>query len=277
MNLVPFDALLTRSPEEPVTFRKLPYLLNRYRFSYSPSISLSAYLDIEEEREYRQKLLAYAPVFSDLSQSQAQQVSNRRGWESLPSTKYEVEEIVSYLNEERGFWSSLTGGERSEALTGHRATEANFKSGALSNYRYLHLATHAFTSDAGQQRSGIAFFPGGTGEEDGILYAEEIYGLDLNNELVVLSACETGTGEVRAGEGIIGLSRAFQYAGARSLLVSLWNVEDRSTAQLMIAFYEQLQAGESKASALKSAKHSLIRSGSYAHPRYWAPFVFIGE
>lgn len=277
MNLVPFDALLSRPVEDPGSFRNLPYLLNTYRFSYTPSVSLSSYLDLEGERNYPEKFIAFAPVFSETTRGVAQPTSNRKGWEALPSTKYEVEEIAGYLNQNRGIWASLTGGASSEVVTGHDATEASFKKGSLSRYRYLHLATHAFTSDSESQRSGIAFFPGGSGEENGILYAEEIYGLDLRNELVVLSACETGTGEVRAGEGIIGLSRAFQYAGAQSLLVSLWNVEDRSTAQLMIAFYEQLQAGNSAAAALKTAKQSLLTSGTYSHPRYWAPFVFIGN
>ncbi len=277
LNLLPFDALLSRRVEDPGSFTKLPYLLRSYQFSYTPSASLSAYLDVEEEREYPEKFIAFAPVFSNLSQSQTQQVSSRVGWEALPSTKYEVEEIAGYLNETRGFWSMLTGSASAEVFTGHRATETNFKSGNLSDYRYLHLATHAFTTDSESQRSGIAFFPGGSqGEEDGILYAEEIYGLDLKNELVVLSACETGSGEVRAGEGIIGLSRAFQFAGAQNLLVSLWNVEDRSTARLMINFYENLRES-SGPSALQSAKQTLIDTTSYAHPRYWAPFVFIGN
>lgn len=277
LNLLPFDALLSRRVEDPGSFTQLPYLLRSYQFSYTPSASLSAYLDMDEEREYPETFLAFAPVFSDLSQTQAQRVSSREGWEALPSTKYEVEEIAGYLNKNRGFWSMLTGGASAEVFTGHRATEANFKRGSLSDYRYLHLATHAFTSDAQSQRSGIAFFPGGSdGEEDGILYAEEIYGLDLRNELVVLSACETGSGEVRAGEGIIGLSRAFQYAGAENLLVSLWNVEDRSTARLMINFYEKLRQSEGPG-ALRSAKQILIDTTSYAHPKYWAPFVFIGS
>jgi len=277
LNLLPFDALLSRKVEDPDSFTQLPYLLRSYQFSYTPSASLSAYLDVDAEREYPETFIAFAPVFSDLSRSQPREGNRREGWEALPSTKYEVEEIADYLNENRSFWSMFTGGASAEVFTGHRATEANFKSGALSDYRYLHLATHAFTSDAQSQRSGIAFFPGGSeGEEDGILYAEEIYGLDLQNELVVLSACETGTGEVRTGEGIIGLSRAFQYAGAQKLLVSLWNVEDRSTARLMISFYEKLQESRGPG-ALQTAKQTLIDTTSYAHPRYWAPFIFIGN
>jgi CHAT domain-containing protein/Tfp pilus assembly protein PilF len=277
LNLLPFDALLSRRVETPGSFSRLPYLLKTYQFSYTPSASLSAYLQEEQEREYADTFIAFAPVFSNFSEGRAKQVSSREGWEALPSTKYEVQQIAGYLNESRGFWSMLTGSRSAEVFTGHRATETNFKSETLSDYRFLHLATHAFTSDAESQRSGIAFFPGGSeGGEDGILYAEEIYGLDLHNELVVLSACETGSGEVRAGEGIIGLSRAFQYAGAENLLVSLWNVEDRSTARLMINFYENLRQSEGPG-ALRSAKQTLIETTSYAHPRYWAPFVFIGS
>lgn len=277
LNLLPFDALIARDISRPNSFSNLPYLLNTYTFSYTPSISLSAYLDVQKRKDYPQQLLAYAPVFSDPFSGPAQRVGDREGWESLPSTKYEVEEIAKAMNAQRSFWSYLTGSGSSTVLTEAEATESSFKKGAPGNYRYLHLATHAFTSDSRTGRTGVAFHPEETGDEDGMLYAEEIYGLQLNNELVVLSACETGTGEVRAGEGIIGLSRAFQYAGAQNLMVSLWNVEDRSTARLMISFYERLQNGSDAPGALQSAKQVLIDTLTYAHPRYWAPFVFIGS
>ena len=277
LNLLPFDALLTKEPGSVTRFTKLPYLLKKHAIRYSPSVSLSSYFDEREERSYDQKFIGYAPVFSGGTLDILPSVSNRNNWESLPSTRYEVEEIAKSMSESRGFWAFLTDKSTSKIVIGEEATEARFKNDGMNRYRYLHLATHAFASDSSNGRAGIAFYTDEKSGEDGILYSEEIYGLNLSNELVVLSACETGTGEVRTGEGIIGLSRAFQYAGVENLLVSLWNVEDRSTASLMISFYEKLQKGSDSAGALQAAKMTLIQNPAYAHPRYWSPFIYIGN
>lgn len=277
LNLLPFDALLTKGTASGKRFAELPYLLNQHTIRYTPSVSLSSFFSEREKRSYSQKFIGYAPVFSGGTLGMLPAVSNRNNWKALPSTLYEVEEIAKSISESRGFWASLTGESTTSIMAGAEATEARFKNGAMNQYRYLHLATHAFASDTSNGRAGIAFYPDENSGEDGILYSEEIYGLNLSNELVVLSACETGTGEVRAGEGIIGLSRAFQYAGAENLLVSLWNVEDRSTARLMISFYKNLQEESGTAGALQAAKKTLIQNPAYAHPRYWSPFIFIGN
>ncbi|HEY2933255.1 MAG TPA: tetratricopeptide repeat protein [Acidobacteriota bacterium] len=114
--------------------------------------------------------------------------------------------------------------------------------------------------------------------EDGLLQAYEIFDLKLNADLVVLSACETGLGKEVKGEGLLGLTRAFLYAGAQSVMVSLWKVSDRSTAELMASFYRHLQEkGMTKAEALRKAQLNLINQGRYAAPFYWAPFVLVGE
>jgi len=126
----------------------------------------------------------------------------------------------------------------------------------------------------------IAFAQDDDPKEDGFLHTYEIFNLQLNTDLVTLSACETGLGKLSRGEGLIGLTRAFMYAGAPSVLVSLWSV-DESTAALMKIFYQNLKDGMSKAEALRQAKLKLIRkheSGmSFAHPFLWAAFVLVGE
>ncbi|MDX1585719.1 MAG: tetratricopeptide repeat protein [Balneolaceae bacterium] len=280
LNLLPFEALLIKEPENRGGYSDFSYLLDRYAVSYLASASISAFFKEEAEQEsYPNKLAAFAPVFSGPGISELPSVASRNSWDALPSTKYEVQQIAEVMKRERGLWSRLTGEDPNRLFLADEATESRFKKSMLQQYRYLHLATHAFASDSAEGRAGIAFHPeteAGTGD-DGILYAEEIYGLDLDNELVVLSACETGTGEIRTGEGIIGLSRAFQYAGAENLMVSLWSVEDRSTARLMISFYEGIQKGQNPAIALQSAKQELADSSNFAHPRYWSPFIFIGN
>ena len=107
--------------------------------------------------------------------------------------------------------------------------------------------------------------------------ATEIADLDLNCDLVILSACETGRGQLSSGEGVIGLSRSFFIAGARSVVVSQWAVSDISTAQLMKDFYQQLVNNTAKPAALREAKLRMVHGGSETrHPYYWAPFVIIG-
>jgi CHAT domain-containing protein len=113
--------------------------------------------------------------------------------------------------------------------------------------------------------------------EDGLLQVYEIFNLKLNADLVVLSACKSGLGKKVRGEGLIGLTRAFMYAGAPSVVVSLWSVVDRSTASLMVKFYETLNQAGDKAEALRQAKLKMIQNPLYAHPYYWAPFVLIGS
>jgi len=117
------------------------------------------------------------------------------------------------------------------------------------------------------------------GNEDGSLYCGEIYNLTMNADLVVLSACETGLGKISTGEGVIGLSRALVYAGAKNIIVSFWKVADESTAELMVDFYKIHLQDKSKSfsESLQRAKLDLMKNGKYASPYYWAPFVLIGK
>ena len=109
------------------------------------------------------------------------------------------------------------------------------------------------------------------------MYSDEIYNLNLNADLVVLSACESGLGKIVKGEGIIGLTRGFIYSGARNIVVSLWQVADKSTSELMIEFYRNILDGKSYSSSLREAKLKLIKDGTYSYPLEWSPFVLIGK
>ena len=116
-------------------------------------------------------------------------------------------------------------------------------------------------------------------DNDGFLHAYEIYNLPLQARLAVLSACETGVGELVKGEGVMSLARAFHYAGCPSVVTSLWKVDDEATAQLMQYFYENLANGKTKSTALREAKLSYLKNApeSKKHPLYWAGFVLIGD
>lgn len=201
-----------------------------------------------------------------------------------------------------------------QVFSGSEATEALVKK--LHGPRILHIATHGFfldppedtpkaargkasdtrgqveAEDAEQVRSGVQRSPmlrsgialaGANNrwdeeDQDGILTAEEVAQLDLQGtELVVLSACETGTGDIANGEGVFGLRRALVLAGAQSQLVSLWKVSDQGTQELMGEYYRQLKAGEGRSRALQLAQKTLRSSAPTAHPYYWAAFIPLGN
>jgi CHAT domain-containing protein len=143
----------------------------------------------------------------------------------------------------------------------------------LGRYRVLHFATHAFVDRVLPMRSGL--WLGGSEHEDGVLDASEIYALALRADLVVLSACDTGVGRTAAGEGVQSLARAFLYAGARSVVATLWQVDDRRTLELMTRFYSGLAGRETVATALAAARRESIARRE--PPRAWAGFVLIGS
>ena len=132
------------------------------------------------------------------------------------------------------------------------------KSWPLGQYRYVHFATHGFVNESIPELSGLMLAQDETVQEDGMLHLGEIYNLQLNADLVTLSACETGLGKMAYGEGLIGLARGFLYAGAQNLLVSLWEVNDLSTARLMTDFYIFFNEGGGKEESLRAAKLAMI-------------------
>jgi CHAT domain-containing protein len=161
-----------------------------------------------------------------------------------------------------------------------RANRAMATGSELSNYRYVHFATHGYLDSERPDLSAIILSL--VDEEgkpaDGFLRAHEIYNLDLPAELVVLSACETGLGREIKGEGLVGLTRGFMYAGARRVVVSLWNVNDKATAELMARFYQgMLREKKTPAAALRSAQIEMSRQRQWQSPYYWSAFVLQGE
>ena len=144
----------------------------------------------------------------------------------------------------------------------------------------MHFATHDFVNSGRPELSGLLLAQDTTSGEHGVLYSGEIYNLKLNADLVVLSACETGLGKIQKGEGIIGLTRALLYAGAKNIIVSLWQVADESTSDLMVDFYKNSLVSKGQISyseALRNAKLKMISEGKYAHPIFWSPFILIGK
>jgi tetratricopeptide (TPR) repeat protein len=149
----------------------------------------------------------------------------------------------------------------------------------LTKYRACVLATHGYYGKdlPGIQEPVLIFtLPGQAAGRDGFLRMTEVMGLKINSELVALTACQTGLGKQISGEGIMGMGRAFQYAGARSVLMSLWTVAETSSVQLVENFFRHMKEGKNKLEALKLAREE-IRKNGYDHPFFWAPFILVGE
>jgi CHAT domain-containing protein len=160
-------------------------------------------------------------------------------------------------------------------MLGSDASENNFKKLPLGDYQIIHMACHGFLDNNNPMRSAL-LLSSDSGEDDGFLQMREIYRLRLNAELVVLSSCQTGKGVLEQGEGVVGLPRSFLLAGAKSVLSTLWTIDDRATALFMDSFYQSLSEGNSKVAALRNAKIKMMRS-RYGHPFYWSPFILSGE
>jgi CHAT domain-containing protein len=161
------------------------------------------------------------------------------------------------------------------------ASRATLISPELSQYRILHLATHGLLNSAHPELSGVVFslFDRQGKPQDGFLRLHEIYNLKLSADLVVLSACQTGLGQEIRGEGLVGLTRGFMYAGAQRVVASLWKVDDRATAELMKRFYSGMLGDQSlrPAAALRAAQTAMWRTKGWESPYYWAAFVLQGD
>ena len=193
----------------------------------------------------------------------------RGDWNRLPGTRQESDTILR-----------LVPPNQSLALFDFQANRTNALSNQLSQYRFIHWATHGFANTQKPELSGIVMSlvdQNGAGS-NGYLLLEDIFNLSFNADLVVLSACETGLGEVVQGEGLIGLTRGLMYAGTPRVVTSLWAVPDNQTADLMGKFYEKmLQQNLRPAEALRAAQLEMFRSRPWMAPYYWAAFTLQGE
>ncbi|MEP0859549.1 CHAT domain-containing tetratricopeptide repeat protein [Trichocoleus sp. DQ-U1] len=252
--LVPFPAL---------QYANGKYLIEKHTILTAPSIQV---LDLTHQQKQRVKtqsipsqqeaLVVGNPIMPGVVLNPgepAQQLPN------LPWAEQEAKDIAKLL--------------KTQAITGSQATKVAIAQ-ALPKARIIHLATHGLLDDYRGLGSAIALAP--SNQNDGLLTAEEILNLKLNAELVVLSACDTGRGRI-TGDGVIGLSRSLISAGVPSVVVSLWQVPDNSTAFLMTEFYKNLQQKADKATALRNAMLTTMKQQQYSDPVQWAAFTLIGE
>lgn len=248
------------------------YLVPHRILHYLPFAALPSGNGAEPRFLVEDYRLAYLPSASALTFARGRAGNGRRLFSLAPAiarlryARQEAQDIARFFP------------DGSLVVTGTRATESAFKRHA-AEYEVLHLATHGHFNKFAPLLSGVELEAGG--EDDGRLEVHEILGMRLKADLVTLSACETalGTGyfaEVPAGDDFVGLTRAFLFAGSPSVLATLWEVNDRSTSDLMRSFYRQI-AHEDKAAALASGQREMRAGTRYRHPYYWAPFVLVGS
>jgi CHAT domain-containing protein/tetratricopeptide (TPR) repeat protein len=267
---IPFEALLsTLTEQKEPNYKTLNYLLTDYRISYSYSASLSLENKHYQRGQNNGKILGFAATYnpkdSILTERSPSNIKLRQTLQGLPAAIKEVKSLQNQFKNNDFFF-------------GEKATEANFKQHA-ANYSILHLAMHGIVNHHHPLLSSLAFTEDHSKVENNFLEAHEISNLQLNNDLVILSACKTGYGEFEQGEGIVSLARSFMYAGTPSLVVSLWEVNDVSTATIMQLFYHYLKDGMTKDEALRQAKLDFIQKsdGIITHPAFWSPFILLGD
>ena len=255
LNYLPFDALVTKQDGS-------EYLLDKYVVSYANSATL-----LLEERgsdvHVSGEVLAFAPQFQSAGTTEI--VSDRSQFAPLKFNQQEVKNISSYFE--------------TKSLIGTDASITNFNQFS-SDYKVLHFATHASANDEYPDYSFLALASDKNRDSISFLYVKDLYAKDLNADLITLSACETGIGKFQKGEGILSLARGFNYAGAKSLVTSLWKVNDETTSQIMNFFYKNLDQGQSKNEALRNAKLEYLKTSDDSvlkHPYYWAGFVISGD
>lgn len=267
LGYLPFETLLT----EAVTASRLPDTYPYWIQTHTLSYAFSASLLIEQSNITpmgNAKLLAFAPGFETSANPESQPSLfasfNPFRSDQLGALKFNETEVAS-----------IAESFDAQVYTGGDASRNRFVEEA-GKYSILHLATHADLNERDHRFSYIAFAPDGDSSSQDWLYLADLYTLDLAAELVVLSACNTALGEVQAGEGIASLARGFTYAGAKSLVTTLWQVDDQYTAELMKLFYGYLEADLSKDEALRKAKLDILNTYNLP-PFYWAAPVAMGD
>ena len=262
------DGLLSLIPFESIKMNEAQgsgYFMERYDVSYFTEVSTLT----NDPSGRVQKVAIYAPAYQrqmvDTTTDMALAQLVRSGYYELPGAAFESLQIVELTN--------------GRLFTGTLANETAFRDLA-PDYDILHLSMHGLIDDEHPFLSSLLFDQTNDKYNDGFLRVGEIHQLDLGAKMVVLSACNTGYGQIRQGEGVVSIAQAFQYAGVPTALMSLWKVPDQSTSVIMQEFYRGLKKGLTKDRALTDAKRHFLKTVSdpnLKHPYYWAGFVLQGD
>jgi CHAT domain-containing protein len=274
---LPFEVLIDKNPRDldVVNYGNLDYLLRKFVIHYEFSSELFVeHMRAADKKNNGDSYLGFAPDYVQKEGLKRVKVLGRGNAAYLTPLTYnrqEIEEASSIFN--------------GRAYIGKSASADAFRRNRLSS-RIIHIAAHTVINDSIPELSGIFFSnDSDNGRKDGenyrdVIYVNEIYNLNINSSLAILSACGTGKGKLLKGEGLISIGRAFQYAGCPGMIMSLWKISDRSAAEIMKIFCRNIKKGRSVDVALRDAKIDFLdRAGTtgYSHPFYWSAFVLIGK
>ncbi|MEZ5058036.1 MAG: CHAT domain-containing tetratricopeptide repeat protein [Saprospiraceae bacterium] len=259
LNFIPFEALI-ESNRPGLNFKNANYLARRFSIFYAPSLFYWMN-SVSNENDATVPFSGFAPNYSNGVNENGQ----RNQLSGLYWNDDEIKEIQGLLS--------------GQIFSGNAATETNFKAFAAQS-GILHLAMHALTNDQFPNRSGLVFYDSKGGISDtSYLNLLEIFHLKLKAKLLYLNACNTGSGKLLAGEGILSLANAFSYSGCESICMNKWLVDDEAASKLATAFYQNLKNGMSKDEALQKAKLRYLEAADplTAHPYFWAGTMIVGN
>lgn len=284
---VPFESIYNNiNSVDNMDFRKFNYLIKDYEIRYNYSLNFWRFNKIlsNVEKTYYGDFIGFAPVFEDIDKmptanlnyndtiTRSATIDGKR-FTKLQYSEKEINEISNLFLERN---------KKTNTFFYNIATEDNFKNNVFG-YKYIHISTHGFSNEINPNLSGLAFYASDTnnirnftGIQDGLLFSNEISNLNLNANLVVLSACETGIGKLVAGEGLIAISRGFINSGIPNIIYSLWNVADKNTSDLMIEFYKEVLSGKSYSQSLRNVKLKMIEDINTSFPKNWSSFLLVG-
>lgn len=265
-----FDILLTSLPDtSKSSYRRLPYLIKESAITYAPSATTFFDELNQKNKKNNGRILAFGPDYGSDNTVLYQKDENgkllQKTLSSLSNTQDEIKSLTDYFNV--------------KSFLGKDATETMFKKEA-ADYKVLHLAMHTIINNDNPLYSKLIFYKQkGDTADDGMLNASELINMELHADMAVLSACNTGSGKMRKGEGIMSLSRDFFYAGVPGIIMTSWAVEDRSGVKLMENFYKYIAQGKPRHEALRLAKIEYLDNcdNLTSHPHYWASYMNVGD
>jgi CHAT domain-containing protein len=264
---LPFEVLITDNKEfKQINYKKLPFFIFSNTISYYHSATFI--INNKHSKTAPKNIGAFAPSYEQIEDIQTSMFSTRQQYRErlfpLKGITDEVNKVTELINGDK--------------YLNKDASESNFKKVA-HNYDILHLAMHTIMDDQNPMYSKMAFTQTNDSTEDGFLNTYELYNMKLNSRMAVLSSCNSGTGKMQRGEGVMSMARGFIYSGCPSIIMTLWSVEDKSGVKLMTNFYENLIKGKSKSEALRLSKIKFIENADQlrAHPYFWSGYVVIGN
>jgi CHAT domain-containing protein len=266
LSYIPFETLPS-SPDgvSNLSYAKIPYLMNRFDISYAYSVTFQTE-SMKRRIGFTNRLAAFAPAYH--TQLDLNSVLNRQ-------TVNGILPELPYAQQEAEYVSKVT---RGALFAGADASETGFKK-VSGSYDIIHLAMHTVLNDKKPMYSTLIFSSERDLADDGLLHTYEVYTLPLNAKMVVLSSCNSGAGYLYTGEGILSLARGFLYSGSQSVVMAMWEIEDKSGTEIIKGFYDNLRKGYSKSSSLRRARKQYLEEADQlrSHPYFWSSLVIYGS